>query len=62
MRVRPLKRLTKYLQQIINFFKLEQDDFNILDSTELLRRRNILVNRVLMLTNVFVTIIAVTIL
>ncbi|HEY8436427.1 MAG TPA: hypothetical protein VIK63_05260 [Haloplasmataceae bacterium] len=55
-----MKRLTKYLQQIINFFKLEQDDFNILDSTELLRRRNILVNRVLMLTNVFVTIIAVT--
>lgn len=55
-----LKQLTKYIQLFVNFFKLEQDDFNILDSTEVLRRRNILVNRVLMLTNIFVTLITIT--
>lgn len=55
-----MKHLSKYIQLIVNFFKFEQDDFNILDSTEVLRRRNILVNRVLLLTNIFVTIIALT--
>lgn len=55
-----MKSIMKYIQLIINFFSFEVKDFNILDSTEVLRRRNIIVNRVLMLTNIFVTLITLT--
>ncbi len=53
------KLLTKIFSQIMKFFTFEVDEFDILNSTEVLRRKNIIVNRLLMITNILITIFIV---
>lgn len=55
-----MKVVIEFLMKIFKFFSLEVEGFDILNSTEVLRRRNIIVNRVLLFTNIFVTIITLT--
>lgn len=53
------KKVSSVLMNIVKFFSFEVEGFDILDSTEVLRRRNIIVNRVLLITNIMVTIILI---
>ncbi len=50
------KLITNIFSQIMRFFSLEVDGFDILNSTEVLRRKNIIVNRLLLITNILITI------
>jgi len=50
------KLIMKVFTQAMKFFSLEVDGFDILDSIEVLRRKNIIVNRLLLTTNILITI------
>lgn len=50
------KLITKIFSQMMKFFTFEVEGFDILNSTEVLRRKNIIVNRLLMITNILITI------
>jgi hypothetical protein len=55
-----MKQMSAILMNIVKFFSFEVEGFDILNSTEVIRRRNIIVNRVLMITNILVTVITLT--
>lgn len=50
------KIIMKVLSGTMKFFTLEVDGFNILDSTEVVHRKNVIVNRLLIITNIIITI------
>lgn len=50
------KLLLNLVSGAMKFFSIENESFDILNSTELLRRRNIIVNRLLLVTNILITI------
>ncbi len=50
------KLIMNLFSQIMKFFTLEVDGFDILNSTEVLRRKNIIVNRLLLIANILITI------
>jgi len=54
------KLIMKLFSQMMKFFSLEVDGFDILDSNEVLRRKNIIVNRLLLIMNILITIFIVT--
>ncbi|HEY8364996.1 MAG TPA: hypothetical protein VIK84_05435, partial [Haloplasmataceae bacterium] len=53
------KFIMKVFSQIIKFFALEFEGFDVLDATEVLRRKNIIVNRLLLITNILITVFIV---
>lgn len=50
------KLLMKAVSLIMRFFSFQFEGFDVLNSTEVLRRKNILVNRILTLANILITI------
>src|SRR5690554_251758 len=50
------KIITNIFSQIMKFFSFEFSGFDILNKTEMLRRKNIIVNRLLLITNILITI------
>lgn len=50
------KIITNLFSQIMKFFSFEFSGFDILNRTEVLRRKNIIVNRLLLITNILITI------
>lgn len=50
------KLIMKLFSLILSFFSLEVDGFDILNSTEVIRRKNVIVNRLLLITNILITI------
>lgn len=50
------KLITNIFSQIMKFFSFEFSGFDILNKTEVLRRKNIIVNRLLLITNILITI------
>ncbi|QVK18924.1 hypothetical protein KHQ81_04230 [Mycoplasmatota bacterium] len=54
------KLIMKLFSLILKFFSLEVDGFDILNSTEVLRRKNVIVNRLLLITNILITIFIAT--
>ncbi len=53
------KLITRVFAQLMKFFSLEFEGFDILNSTEVLRRKNIIVNRLLLIANILVTVFIV---
>ena len=53
------KYITKAVSSAMKFFALEVDGFDILNSTEVTLRKNIIVNRILMITNLLMTIFVI---
>lgn len=50
------KFINNIFSQIMKFFTFEFSDIDILNKTEVLRRKNIIVNRLLLITNILITI------
>ncbi|MDF2699230.1 MAG: Uncharacterized protein K0Q49_786 [Haloplasmataceae bacterium] len=50
------KYIIKALSSLVKFFSIEEDNFDLLNTTEVLLKRNVLVNRLLAITNVLITI------